>query len=596
MRYGIDIGSTSLKVVALSRTLKGFRLVGVSRRRSGDTSTPEGRAHLLRMLIESIGPKDGNRPVGVVGLSGRDINLQVVQQPSMSATNYRVMMGYELDQRRGTGDDLYLDYCTLREPDAYFKQYLALVGIGKRSYVDERIDLLAKASMDVRDAVPNSFALYAAYHHAYGVEDGNILLLDIGSDNMDIAVVRSGRLVFARNVSNGARLFDTSIAGMVSVPMEQAELLKVKHANLGPTEEEEGISTDIRAAVRTAAGQLSGFITSSINHAKLQLGDRDLSIDKIYLSGGGARIPGLTTYMAGALKTQVETLDPFRNLDTSGVEAEGASDLKQLPADMTIPIGLAQIASPGSSTAVLSILPDRIKKRRNFFRTTLWLGVAGVLVVAAFLAMTIMAVARRKTQTSALADFKARTADVRERIAKMDALEVKQLDASSKLAYLLSLQPAARGAMDVTARLQRVLPEEVTLREIRLVEPPTPRGEMERERQGAAVLVRGRGLVVGEIIFESEKGLLLKGESEPIGEGARVGDVIRWPHETMALLIKGEVEESIRGGPQAALNAVCNQLSDASREVRAIILKQSPSNERSGWRVFELLVTFDKES
>ena len=68
--------------------------------------------------------------------------------------------------------DVYLDFCTLREPDAFFPQYLALIGIGKSAYVDERIDLLAKSNLDVRDAVPNSFALFAAYRNAYDVENG----------------------------------------------------------------------------------------------------------------------------------------------------------------------------------------------------------------------------------------------------------------------------------------------------------------------------------------------------------------------------------------------------------------------------------------
>src|SRR5262249_1865186 len=154
---------------------------------------------------ESLGPRNG-QGAGVVGLSGRDINLQVVQQPAMKPLNYRVMMGYELDQRRGEATDLYLDYCTLREPDAFFPQYLALIGMGKSAYVDDRIDLLAKSALDVRDAVPNSFALYSAYRNAYGTEPGTVLLLDIGSDNMDIAFVRGGRLIFARNVSSGARV------------------------------------------------------------------------------------------------------------------------------------------------------------------------------------------------------------------------------------------------------------------------------------------------------------------------------------------------------------------------------------------------------
>src|SRR6185369_8362797 len=153
---------------------------------------------------------------------------------------------------------------------------LALIGMGKSAYVDDRIDLLSKANLDVRDAVPNSFALYSAYHNAYGTEPGTVLLLDIGSDNMDLAFVRGGRLIFARNVSSGARVFDQQIAGASGCTPEEAEVLKVSSANLGPSAspEDEEREDAVRGPVRSAAGQLSGFMTSTINHAKMQLNDK----------------------------------------------------------------------------------------------------------------------------------------------------------------------------------------------------------------------------------------------------------------------------------------------------------------------------------
>jgi len=323
MGYGVDLGSTAVKVVSVRRTLGGYKVVGAARKR---VAKGADKLALVKSLHEALGPRNGTRP-GVVGLSGRDINLQVVQQPAMKPLNYRVMMGYELDQRKGEATDLYLDFCTLREPDAFFPQYLALIGMGKSVYVDDRIDLLSKANLDVRDAVPNSFALYAAYHNAYGTEPGTVLLLDIGSDNMDLAFVRGGRLIFARNVSSGARVFDQQIAGASGCSPEEAEARKVAEANLGPSDsgEDEEAEGSIRGPVRSAAGQLSGFITSSINHAKMQLNDRELAVDKVYLSGGGARVRGLPEYLSGALKIPVEVLDPFKRVDTSAVEKRGGS-------------------------------------------------------------------------------------------------------------------------------------------------------------------------------------------------------------------------------------------------------------------------------
>src|SRR5687767_5631836 len=119
MSYGIDIGTTSLKVVALSRTLRGFKVVGAARRRMPRAASGDAKLAVAKLLHEAIGGRNGRRD-GVVGLSGRDINLQVVQQPAMKPLNYRVMMGYEIDQRRGESTDLYTSYCTLRTPDAYF--------------------------------------------------------------------------------------------------------------------------------------------------------------------------------------------------------------------------------------------------------------------------------------------------------------------------------------------------------------------------------------------------------------------------------------------------------------------------------------------
>jgi len=158
MSYGVDIGSTAVKVVQVRRTFGGYKMVGAARKRvaKGD------KAVVQKAVTDALGPRNGQR-AGVVGLSGRDINLQIVQQPAMKPLNYRVMMGYELDQRRGEATDMYLDYCTLREPDQFFPQYLALIGLGKSAYVDDRIDTLVKSNLDVRDAVPNSFALFTAY-------------------------------------------------------------------------------------------------------------------------------------------------------------------------------------------------------------------------------------------------------------------------------------------------------------------------------------------------------------------------------------------------------------------------------------------------
>jgi len=598
MGYGVDLGSTAVKVVSVRRTIGGYKVVGAARRR-----VPKGadKLALVKSLHEALGPRNGPRP-GVVGLSGRDINLQVVQQPAMKPLNYRVMMGYELDQRKGEATDLYLDFCTLREPDAFFPQYLALIGMGKSAYVDERIDLLSKADLDVRDAVPNSFALYAAYHNAYGTEPGTVLLLDVGSDNMDLAFVRGGRLIFARNVSSGARIFDQQIAGASGCSPEEAESRKVLEANLGPSDggEDEEAEGSIRGPVRSAAGQLSGFITSSIHHAKMQLNDKEMAVDKVYLSGGGSRVRGLPEYLAGALKIPVEVLDPFQKVDTSAVDKRGGEGFRELPTDLAIAVGLAQLVSPPATATTLSILPDKLKKRRAFFRTDLWLALAGGALAATLLILTVLAFFQMTAKKAHLEEFLAQTTDIKKKMDEMEGLEREQRENVGKTDYLLSHLAAGRVLLDSISRLSKALPPGIRLRDVKIVDPQAresgSRNLRGDDRIRAAFTVRRRGLVWGDVDGETDQDLRIVGQGEAfhdeeIVDGLKQG-VVRWPSFGRVLRLTGEVDESIRGTVSAALNGLKDQLSDSSRGVRAAIKKQQAS-DKPGWRQFEMEITFE---
>src|SRR5204862_3121302 len=120
-----------------------------------------------------------------------------------------------------------------------------------------------------------------------------------------------------------------------------------------------------------------------------------------------------------------------------------------------------------------------------------------------------------------------------------------------------------RGALDVVARLKKILPPGVTLRELRLTEPGGGRrSDREREvpdRARVAVNVRGRGLVIGEVENDDATELRLAGQ-QPVPKNEIVGDVVRWPSSVREVTLVGEIDENIRGGPRDTLNTLKEQL------------------------------------
>jgi hypothetical protein len=420
---------------------------------------------------------------------------------------------------------------------------------------------------------------------------------------MDIAFVRGGRLIFARNVSSGARVFDSQIAGAMGCTPEEAEVLKVGSANLGPAAnaQDEEKEDAVRGPVRSAAGQLSGFITSSIHHAKNQLNDKELAVDKVYLSGGGARVRGLPEYLSSSLKIPVEVLDPFKKVDTSAVDKMGGEPFRELPTDMAVALGLAQLVSPPATVKSLSILPDKLKKRRAFFHTNLWLGIGAGVLAATLLVLTGLALLRRSAARTSLEEFVAQTAETNGRISEMAGLEKAQRETIAKSDYLLSHLAGGRVLLDTVARLGKALPQEIRLRDMRMADPGVRqagrgRGGSDEDKFRAAFTVRRRGLVMGEIDGDSKQELKIKGQDEPfkdedIVDGLEQG-VIKWPAFGRVIVLTGEIDENIRGGPRDALMNLRDQLSDASRGVRAALQNQKAS-DKPGWRQFEIVITFE---
>ncbi len=588
MGYGIDIGGSAVKVVAVRRTLKGFKVVGAGRRRLGKAPTPEdAKKAATRALAEILG--GGNGRAGVVGLSGRDINLRIIQQPQTSGVNYRQMMFYEVQQARGEAGELYADYCTLREPDSYFPQFLAMVGVGKREYVDERLTMAKAAGVDVRDAVPNSFALYSAYHNAYGTEGGTILLLDLGADTMEMVMVRGGRMIFARNVSQGARTFDSQVAGMAGVSVDEAEARKIQYGSLGPVADGgDAREEEVRPAIRTAASQISGVVNSSIQFAKTQLADKDLAVDKVYLSGGGARLKGLPEYLSSALKVPVEILDPFRNTDVSFLS--DVEDFRQLPTDLACPLGLAQLAETTAGGTSLSILPEPMKKAREFRKGPVFLIAAGAVLAAVMIVVTVIAWLRQSAQQKALNEFTEKTANTNDRIARMNELEKEQREWAGRADQLLAVQRNGRALMDVVQKLRRSLPEGVNVRKLDLFDLSRLRDGVPRRR--CLFHAAGIGLVIGEISKEENDGTIIMRSGEKFAKDGREG-YVEWESPTMGIGIEGEIDENVGGGPGAALVAIKQQLSDPSRGVAAEIEEQRQAAEKPGWRQFRIVVRFE---
>ncbi|MBI4712263.1 MAG: pilus assembly protein PilM, partial [Planctomycetes bacterium] len=250
----------------------------------------------------------------VLGVSGKDVNLRITHVPFIpTRSRLQKMMQYEVLQIAGkSSDNIYADFKPLTIPNKPYPEIPVLVGLAKNTYIDDEIRYLKDIGIGLDDICPKVLALSNVLRVGGRVgQSETVLLIDIGAENSEVVIQQGKNLLFARNMTGGGNLLTEALKNRLGVSEEQAEI--IKHTD-GIMATDSG--APIKDALRGAIGQIESMLESAISFARTQLKIDDLAVDRILLSGGTARLKGLTEYLSNALAKPVEIFEPFQNIDT----------------------------------------------------------------------------------------------------------------------------------------------------------------------------------------------------------------------------------------------------------------------------------------
>ncbi|MBM4061273.1 MAG: hypothetical protein FJ265_09310 [Planctomycetes bacterium] len=391
----VDLGSHSAKVLVAEAQRHGIRVL-----RFAGLPRGEGAVSLAEAGVGLAG--------AVCGLAGRDMTLRYSQVPPTPDWQLRNLMDLEIqDLAQQSGGTLSADYNLLPVQDPEAGVETVLLALAKDEALDRLQRELGDAGGSVAAFVPNCTALYNAFLKCGPVEaDAVTCLANIGHETIDVALVKGTDLLFARNLSGGSKVIDDAIAAAFQVGGRKAEALKKDLLDLDPQSRgryASGQVEKVTLAGSGAAAAITAAIQSSLSFCKAQTKVADLRIDKILLSGGGARLRGLRGMLREALRCPVELFDPFANLDLSALPPADAEQLQAMRHEAVVALGLAA-GRLDDTLYTLEILPEAVQRRQRFAQRTVW-NVAAALVAAGLL---VLVAQDRREQVAAAAASAAR--------------------------------------------------------------------------------------------------------------------------------------------------------------------------------------------
>ena len=164
-----------------------------------------------------------------------------------------------------------------------FNAFAPLVHLGALQSVASQLDL------ELLEIVAEPYAV-ARVLGPEQIRQSGALFVDVGGGTTDVALVRQGGIEGTRMFALGGRAFTKSLADRLDLPFPRAEALKVDYAR--------GLEVDDRDEVAAIIGDDVRVWAAGVELVMEELSGGDLLPGRIYLCGGGSRLPEIRAALA----------------------------------------------------------------------------------------------------------------------------------------------------------------------------------------------------------------------------------------------------------------------------------------------------------
>lgn len=328
---GVDVGTAFVKALALEQLETGTVVAGC-----GIAEVEgENRIDALKQALAACGSTSGRV---VTSVSGRSVTVRYITMERMSDEDLKSRLPLEADKYMPYDvNELFLDGQRLDIPAGENEMRVLLVS-AKKTLVQEQIALLQQAGVNPNVMDVDSFALGNAYelvHALPGAPEGKpiVALVDIGATKTNINILKKSISCFTREVYVGGRDLTEVISKKLGVSPSEAEQLKRDPADR---------AQNVAEAVTQIVEDLGNEIRLSFDYFESQFEEE---VQQVSLSGGGARMQGLSDILRSTFGKETQMWDPSQGL-TAG-PGVNLSILADHAPQFAIALGLAaRIGTP----------------------------------------------------------------------------------------------------------------------------------------------------------------------------------------------------------------------------------------------------------
>lgn len=306
---GLDIGTHNIKLVELSKDAQGITLLA-----AGSMPTPpktassnlevdqHALAHVIGELIQGTGAKSRD---AIVSLPEAQVFTRVIEMPVLSDQELASAIKWESEQYIPLPlDQVNMDFTVLSDgkESGSGKMKILLVAAPK-ALTDRYMQLMELAELNPIAAETEIIAISRALVRSVPTV-ANVMVVSLGAQTTDIAILRRGILAFTRSLSAGGDALTRALSESLDFTVLQAESYKKTYGL-----EKHVLEGKIFAVVKPVMETIVSEIKRAVGFFEEQYKNEHISV--MLVSGGNAKLPGLIPYLAEQTGIEVQQGNPW---------------------------------------------------------------------------------------------------------------------------------------------------------------------------------------------------------------------------------------------------------------------------------------------
>jgi len=333
---GIDIGSSSVKLVQIKRLKDAFQLLNVGivplpPEAIVDNTLIDSSSIVtaIKNLVSSLGIKVKDVASSI---SGNSVIIRKITLPAMPEEELEDQITWEAEQYIPFDiNDVNMDFQILSPDSIDPAKMNVLLVASKKDVINDYVAVFNEAAVQLSVVDVDSFAVQNAFeiNHDIG-PDEIVALINIGSNIMNINIVKDGITLLTRDVQMGGNLYTEEIQKQMGLGSAQAESAKI-------------MARETRnSALLDVLGKVNDTITQEIRRSLdfYNSTANEDRITRIFVSGGGSKVYNLNETVSEKLGLPVETINPFAKLKYNEKDFD-PEYLQEIGPLMAVGVGLA---------------------------------------------------------------------------------------------------------------------------------------------------------------------------------------------------------------------------------------------------------------